>query len=193
MIQTDVGLTYASTTLMSVVDLGYVRSGGTGTWAIIRGLSFDLAAKRMFGMEKCPDSHVGYGEVEFTVDKPGLYQPRNYLFQFGPLLRVCDHEANAKFVALLTHKSVLVGKQTAASKDPRVRRCREAENRGYEDLVLYLTFNGLAVHTTTFGSTADNSYCSLQRSLANPLIIPYRELEAFMIPGPLTDELLRQR
>ena len=105
MIQTDVGLTYASPTLMSVVDLSYMPSAGTSTWGIVRGLSFDLAAKRMFGMEKCPDSRVGYGEVEFTVDKPGLYQPRNYLFQFGPLLRICDLEANAKFVALLMRTS----------------------------------------------------------------------------------------
>jgi hypothetical protein len=108
-------------------------------------------------------------------------------------LRICDHEANAKFIALLTRKSVLAGKQTAASEDSLVRQCREAENRNYESLVLYLTFNGLAVHNTKYGSSADSGYCTTQRSAVNPLIVPYRELEPFMIPGPLSAELLRLR
>jgi hypothetical protein len=85
----------------------------------------------------------------------------------------------------------LVGKQTAASKDARVRQCSEMESRGYESLVLYLTFKGLAVHNTEYGSSADRGYCTVRRSPVNPLILPYRDLKSFVIPSPLSDELLK--
>jgi hypothetical protein len=49
----------------------------------------------------------------------------------------------------------------------------------------------LAVHNTEYRPNSSRSYCTLLRSPVNPVIIPYRELEPFMIPGAWRDELLK--
>jgi hypothetical protein len=49
----------------------------------------------------------------------------------------------------------------------------------------------LAVRNTEFGFIPARDNCVLERSTVNPLIIPYREVEPFMIPGPWRDELLK--
>jgi hypothetical protein len=193
-VQTDVELTYATPNLLSVVDLGYFVHEGSGVARIIRGLTFDLAARRMFGVDACPDSDVGYAGLQYTVWKQGLSEPMNYLFQFGPL-RVCNHEAYEKFVELLRRRALLVAEQAAGSKDPHVRYCSEKPDQGNigkdQEIVLYLTFKGLAVHNTEYWPNASRSYCTLARSPVNPVILPYRELEPFMVPGPWRDELLK--
>jgi hypothetical protein len=195
-VQTDVGLTYATPTLVSFVDLGYVvHEEGNATWRIIRGVTFDLAAGRMFGIDACPDSDIGYADRQYTVEKQGLRAPINYLFQFGPL-RVCNGEAYEKFVELLKRRAILVAEQAAGSKDPVVRACSEKPNVEQhidkdQEIVLYLTFKGLAVHNTEYWPNSSRSTCTLTRSLVNPVILPYRELDPFMIPGPWRDELLR--
>ncbi len=194
-IQTDVGLTYATPNLVSLVDLGYFDHEGSGTWRIIRGLTFDLAAGRMFGIDACPDSDIGYADRQYTVDKQGLREPINYLFQFGPL-RVCNGEAYEKFVELLKRRAILVAEQAAGSKDPVVRPCSEKPNVEQhidkdQEIVLYLTFKGLAVHNTEYWPNSSRSTCTLARNPVNPIILPYRELEPFMVPGPWRDELLK--
>jgi len=118
----------------------------------------------------------------------------NYLFQFGPL-RVCDREAYEKFVELLRRRALLATERAAGSKDPAVRICGEKPDQGNigkdQEIVLYLTFKGLAVHNTEYWPNASRSYCTLARSPVNPVILPYRELEPFMVPGPWRDELLK--
>ena len=193
-VQTDVGLTYATPNLVSLVDLGYFVHEGSGTWRIIRGLTFDLAARRMFGIDACPDSDIAYASHQYTVEKLGRREPINYLFQFGPL-RVCDREAYEKFVELLKRRALLATERAASSKDPTVRICGEKPDQGNiakdQEIVLYLTFRGLAVHNTEYWPNASRSYCTLARSPVNPIILPYRELEPFMVPGPWRDELLK--
>ena len=199
-VQTDVGLTYATPTLVSLVDLGYVKSGGTGVWRIIRGLTFDLRTKQMFRVEACPGSDIAYGSKVYgaagiTADgKYSIKVPHNYLFQFGKLLRVCDRETYLKFIQLLTAKAALIAEQTAGSRDQAVQWCSEKANPFIgedQEIVLYLTFKGLAVHNTEYWPNAGRSYCTLTRSPVNPVILPYRELEPFMIPGAWRDELLK--
>jgi hypothetical protein len=195
-VQTDVGLTYATPNLVSFVDLGYVvHEEGNATWRIIRGVTFDLAAARMFGIDACPDSDIGYADRKYTVEKQGLRAPINYLFQFGPL-RVCNGEAYEKFVELLKRRAILVAGQAAGSKDPVVRACSEKPNVEQhidkdQEIVLYLTFKGLAVHNTEYWPNSSRGTCTIARNPVNPVILPYRELEPFMTPGPWRDELLR--
>jgi hypothetical protein len=195
-VQTDVGLTYATPNLVSFVDLGYVvHEEGNATWRIIRGVTFDLAVRRVFGIEACPDSDIPYTGLQYTVATQGVREPLNYLFQFGPL-RVCNRQAYEKFVELLKRRAILVAEQAAGSKDPVVRACSEKPNVEQhidkdQEIVLYLTFKGLAVHNTEYWPNASRSYCTLARSPVNPVILPYRELEPFMVPGPWRDELLK--
>jgi hypothetical protein len=195
-VQTDVGLTYATPNLVSFVDLGYVvHEEGNATWRIIHGVRFDLAVRRVFGIEACPDSDIPYIGLQYTVAKQGVREPINYLFQFGPL-RVCNGEAYEKFVELLKRRAVLVAEQAAGSKDPVVRACSEKPKVEQhidkdQEIVLYLTFKGLAVHNTEYWPNSSRSTCTLTRSPVNPVILPYRELDPFMIPGPWRDELLR--
>ena len=201
-VQTDVGLTYATPTLVSLADLGYVKSGGTGVWRIIRGLTLDLRTRQMFRVEACPGSDVAYGSEVYgaagiTADrKYSIEVPGNYLFQFGKLLQICDRERYLKFIELLTAKAALVAEQMVKSKDPAVEWCSEKAGPFIgedQEIVLYLTFKGLAVHNTEYRPNAGRSYCTLHRSPVNPVILPYRELEPFMIPGAWRDELLKLR
>ena len=195
-VQTDVGLTYATPNLVSFVDLGYVvHEEGNATWRIIHGVTFDLAVRRVFGIEACPDSDIPYIGLQYTVAKQGVREPINYLFQFGPL-RVCNRQAYEKFVELLKRRAILVAEQAAGSKDPVVRACSEKPNVEQhidkdQEIVPYLTFKGLAVHNTEYWPNASRSYCTLARSPVNPVILPYWELEPFMVPGPWRDELLK--
>jgi hypothetical protein len=157
-VQTDVGLTYATPNLVSFVDLGYVvHEEGNATWRIIRGVTFDLAVRRVFGIEACPDSDIPYTGLQYAVAKQGVREPINY-----PVIRACSEKPNV---------------EQHIDKD--------------QEIVLYLTFKGLAVHNTEYWPNASRSYCTLARSPVNPVILPYRELEPFMVPGPWRDELLK--
>ena len=72
-VQTDVGLTYATSNLVSFIDLGYiVHEEGNGTWNITRGLTFDLAARHVFGIEAC------------SRQRHPLYRPPVYGHEAGP-------------------------------------------------------------------------------------------------------------
>jgi len=180
-VQTDVGLTYATPTLVSLIDLGLVPDERIDR-RIVRGLTFDLRTREIFRTEACLGSDGVYGTQT------------DYLFQFGKLLQVCDHDTYVEFVQLLKTKAGLVADQVAGSRDPAVAWCSEKAGPfidRYQEIALYLTFQGLAVHNTEYWPKPRRSDCVLKRSLVNPVIVPYRELEPFMIPGAWRDELLR--
>ncbi len=178
--QTDVSLTYASARFLSVVDLEFVVPEGTGVTRIIRGLTFDLEQARIFRIDACPGSEGAYGE-------------KDHLFRFGDLLAACDVPTYRRFVDLVTTRGRFLAEQNATNKDQHVMQCSERAGPFIgpdQDIVLYLTVNGLAVHNTSFWPNASRSYCPLTRSPVNPVVIPYSDLEPFMKPGPLKDELL---
>jgi hypothetical protein len=182
-IQTDVGLTYATPTLMSIVDLGVVPTDRRIAKRIIRGLTFYLRTGEMFRVEGCPGNEGGYGA-----------RSGDYRFRFGKLLQLCETETYLRFVQLLSARSVMATERSARSHDSRTAWCSETGGRvvaPHQEIVLYLTDRGLAVRNTEFGFIPARDNCVLERSTVNPLIIPYREVEPFMIPGPWRDELLK--
>ena len=188
--QTDVALTYAGSRLASMIDLGYVETGGSSGHRVIRTLTLDLMNGTIRRIDKCPGRSEPYGSDEQDL--------RTLEFQFLDLLRVCDQNSFGKFTALLrSHGSRLA--QSAPPEDPLVRNCihhyrgEVAHIGGDLSLQLYLAFEGLAVMNIWFWPNVSNSVCALRRSALNPVIIPYRELEPFMIPGPQRDELLALR
>jgi hypothetical protein len=152
-------------------------------------------ARAVFGIEACPDSDIPYTGLQYTVAKLGIREPINYLFQFGPL-RVCSGEAYEKFVELLKRRAILAAERAASRKDSLVWACSEKPNVEQhidkdQQIVLYLTFKGLAVHNAEYWPNSIRGPCTIARNPVNPAILPYRELEPFMMPGPWRDELLR--
>ena len=181
--QTDVGLTYATPTLMSVVGLGVAPRDRRTAKRIIRGLTFDLRTGEMFRVEGCPGNEGGYGA-----------RSGDYRFRFGKLLQLCETETYLRFVQLLSARSTMAAKRSALSHNSPTAGCSEAGGRvvaPHQEIVPYLTDRGLAVHNTEFGLIQARDNCALERSPVNPIILPYRELEPFMVPGPWRDELLK--
>ena len=189
--QPDVALTYASDRLISVVDLEAYATEGSAPGRIIRGLTFDLEDQGIDRVSKCAGSRVEYGFGEDGSSADG-----NFQFQFGKLLRVCDEKSYDKFVQLLQLYAKKAARAVRNSNDPYITNCideylgDEIHIGRDEPLVIFLTFDGLAVLTTEFHTNVRRGVCTAKRFALNPLIIPYAELKPFMIEGPWRDELL---
>jgi hypothetical protein len=176
-IQKDVTLTYAGKRLISLFAGGWFFSSGSHPPDWLRALTFDLETAAMVEVTPCPS--VGHS--------PG---DRNPLFRYGPLLDLCDKATYRRFVSLV---------REIDDAQPVRHLPREASDRSTgcwledpgqpliredQEYVLYLTFAGLAVQVS-------GSECPSARTPDNPIIVPYHRLEAFMLPGPWRDELLR--
>jgi hypothetical protein len=117
------------------------------------------------------------------------------MFRFGNFLEVCDSLSDAKFKALWADKLEAATKTVEYGKDPYAEYCKEGIQRldyTATGFALYLTHAGLAVHNASFWPNMAR-HCLLLKSAINPMIIPYRELEPFMKPGPWRDELLGRK
>lgn len=114
-------------------------------------------------------------------------------FRLGDWLEVCDSKSVARFFALYETNLEAATKSAAFHRDPYAEYCKESmlppSHRAW-DFNLYLTTKGLAVHTSGFNSHMAR-HCLRQESAVIPVIIPYRDLEPFMRPGPWRDELLK--
>ncbi len=177
-VQEAAAVTYASANFVSLIDLEYIVAGGNRLPRIIRGLTFDLRRELVFKVKACPG-------------KVGDYAERHQLFRFGDLLDFCYPGSEHLFVSLVRKASDRAVAASANSADASIQQCRRG--RFVPDIteyVLYLTFDGLAVQITSYGANADSG-CALMFNALNPVIIPYRDLEHFMKPGPLRDELLK--
>jgi hypothetical protein len=187
--QTRTEATYGSSGLVSMVDLGFWASEGSYVPRHLHGLTIDIGRDRLYEIASCAGDNVPYASSEIAGTE-------RYLFRLGDFLRVCDVPTYKKFVELLESKAEEQARHVIGSQQEDVRHCLwhyigDKKTIGENDeLILYLTFSGLAVHTTTFWPNSDRGQCVLSRSPLNPIIIPYRELEPFMTPGPLRDELL---
>jgi hypothetical protein len=187
--QTRIEATYASSGLVSIVDLGFWASEGSYLPRHLRGLTIDIGRDRLYEIASCAGDDIPYAGNEIAGAE-------RYLFRLGDFLRVCDVPTYKKFTELLEAKADEQARRALGSEQENVKHCLwhyigDKKTVGENDeLVLYLTFSGLAVHTTTFWPNSDLGQCVLSRSPLNPVIIPYRELEPFMTPGPWRDELL---
>jgi hypothetical protein len=198
--QTAIDLAYASTRLLSVIDMEMESSEGNYTGRVIRGLTFDLEQRKVFRIEPCPGHKAAHGN---SADD----RSHDYKFRFGELLDVCEEEAYQKFRKLVLDHAERAARKADPKRDVHVEACLhhyikyrpdvyfgEHEDIQYnEDMVLYLTFAGLAVHFTFFFPESDMGGCALFRTVLNPVIVPYRELQPFMMPGPWREELLALR
>lgn len=179
-VQADIALTYATAGFVSLVDLADAMAPGANFHPrSMRGLILDLRRNLVFAAEACP-GRAAYDGV--TAD--GVF------FQLDDLLQFCDKASLGAFHDFIHDKAKSALTAAAGSKDPFVRKCRRPYLAVDQRFILFLTFGGLAVHATEYLPTADID-CALRRSVVGTFIIPYRELEPFMKPGPLRDELLK--
>jgi hypothetical protein len=190
--QLHIDLAYASSRLISVIDLEYVVPEGTLVTKIMRALTFDLEESAVYRLNECAGSDLPYGESWGA-------EPPNYLFQFGKLLQVCTPAAYREFKRLFVAYAEQAARHHQKSRDVYVQDCighYVGDLKNIDDdheYVVYLTFAGLAVQNATSGLGVDRTACTMYQSSLNPVIIPYRDLEPLMMPSPWRDELLALR
>jgi hypothetical protein len=165
-----VALTYATSRLVSYVEVS--RQFGTSSMSVAgRGLVLDLERGQIKEIEGCRSSD------DYWRD-----------FRLGEWFEVCGEAAYKSFMALYADKI----RQAMTKAGARGDELPELWNESMESLrryssrwALYLTPTGLAVFGKGWSSRAFNNIT------VNPIILPYRELEPFMKPGPWRDELLK--
>ncbi len=176
--RSDVALTYATAGYA-----GYVETySSEDRWYVLRafvvGHILDLKAGKVFSVQPCPT------KVDVTSSEYG--------FVFGDLLEVCDFETAERFYALWDDNMAAAAQKAEDTGDNQSLACLKAmEDRPHprKEVSIVLTSTGLAAyHTSYFVEWMQN--CVLRRNILNPTIIPYRELESLMKPGPLKDDLL---
>jgi hypothetical protein len=188
--QEDALLTYASENLASVVDFAEARTGGMHGSLFFRAVTFDLAHGEMHYLTKCVDNALEDGMN--AESKP------SFLFQFGLLLRICDQPRYESFKRVYDDYARRTAKRGLHSSVSWVRDCAryylDSADTGDQEVLIYLTFGGLAIQRISFRSAPEVSkYTCPSRSAINPTIVPYRDIAFLMEPGPWRDELLAQR
>lgn len=183
-----VALTYATSRFVSYFTVDELATDGMSKSPTPLGWIIDLEQEKALDKVTCPQ-------------KDGSPSPdwlgQGVKFRVEGFLAVCDTESVTAFVALYDKHLELATKSAAFRRDPYAEYCKEElvplallDSAGFY-LEVYLTVRGLAVHLSEFSSHAGRN-CLRQASAVIPVIIPYRELEPFMQPGPLRDELLRR-
>jgi hypothetical protein len=164
-----VAVTYATSRLVSYVEVK--RRLGASVPIDVRGRVLDLERGQVAEIEGCRN----------------LDDWRD--FRFGDWLEVCGDAAYERFEALWSDKL------RQAVTEARARGANLPEEaadvpqyfKSYQDrMAFYLTPAGLAVVDKTWQGLRTFNGVSL-----NPVILPYRELEPFLKPGPWRDELLK--
>ena len=171
-------LTYATPSLVSGSQV-LAERGETRRLPYLNSYVIDLRTEKTLQIDRCGDN-----DGDFTLASR---------FRLGDLFDFCDPDAHAKFIVLWKSKIEAMAKTPVYKRDVGVRYCSEDKfermppSARWVDLTV--TEAGLAVHT----GSIDSSYneCMLNKSPFNPVIIPYRELEPFIKPGPWRDEFLK--
>ncbi len=175
--QNIVEVTYLSDRIVSTLETGVTDTDSNvngGGMPYARGTTMDLTTQKMFDIESCGD-----GTTPF--------------FRIGPYFDFCTAGKYQAFHDLRIRR----GKALSQTK-PSIRRHRAdpfCDDLDYErdmqsdSFTVYLTPAGQAVHAKDLRRTKGDR-CTVERNSFNPVILPYRDLEAFMKVGPLKDELL---
>ncbi len=180
-VQKDIALTYATANFVSLVELADIMLPGANfNPRRMHGLILDLRRDLVLMARACPGREEYDGE-----SRDGVF------FQVADLLQFCNQADLDSFRHFIHEKAKPALAAAASSKDPFIKRCWKPYLATDQKFVFFLTPGGLAVHATDYWANADMD-CALRRSSVGTFIIPYRELEPFMQPGPLRDELLRR-
>ena len=186
--QEMIALTYATSKFVSYFVVKEFATDGVSSEIQTEGLILDLEQGKQLFMATC--------QQEDGSPSPD-WLGQGMKFRVEGFLEICDTESITAFVALYDKHLELAIKSAAFRRDPYAEYCKEElvplallGPAGWY-LEIYLTIRGLAVHVSEFRTRAGRN-CLRQASAVIPVIIPYRELEPFMQPGPLRDELLRQ-
>lgn len=182
--QKDIGLTYVGQRLMSLMEAAQFAWAGNHPDDLVRGLTFDLDKGLVALVSSC-DSAQRYGFHERD------YPRGNFTFRYGDLLDLCDPDRYRTFITLVKEiDDARTARHLSPSANDRAKGCVEYPDhplvREQQEYVLYLTFAGLAVQVS-------GGECPTFRTPDNPIIVPYRQLESFLLPGPWRDELLALR
>ncbi len=176
--QRDVGLTYVGARFMSIMEGMLVYPMGSRGQTLLSGMTFDLETGHMAEVTACPGSKKPYA---VSAD------PDTFFFQYGNWLPLCDRESYRKFIAVVKENADRSARSLPPRNESDMTRCAISAEWPLIDeereFILYLTHDGLAVHVSA-------RQCPLERTVDNPVIVPYRQLEPFMQPGALKDELL---
>ncbi|MPZ29503.1 MAG: hypothetical protein GEV13_00645 [Rhodospirillales bacterium] len=172
-----VALTYATPRLVSYVEVRReVRVMSTG--ADVYGRVLDLEKGRIREIEGCALYHYDYGYSNFRL---------------GAWLDVCQDEAYQSFMALWQDKLRRAIEMARQRGDKLSEQCGDhmgpLRPKGRR-MALYLTPTGLAVFNLDWIPNS-TEYCAFKKISVNPIVLPFRELEPFMKPGPWRDELLK--
>ncbi len=182
--QPMVALTYATSRLVSYFDVTILATDGMSKVPQPNGRILDLEQGKVFSIESCPEKDESSVSSEDGSE---------VMFRLGNWLEVCDLKSVARFLALYATNLEAATKSAAFRRDPYAEYCKESLlplGRRAWDFEVYLTTTGLAVHASNFSSHMGRN-CLRHESAVIPVIIPYRDLEPFMKPGPWRDELLR--
>jgi hypothetical protein len=172
-------LTYASSRLVSFYHVHVHASDGNAYYIRPAGWVLDLAKGTVHTAQPCGPE--------------GTSESSNGLFRLADFLDVCTPEAKARFLAVWSSKIEAIKKTPAFEKDPYFGDCQGEMGKlddWQDESSLHLTAAGLAVYDGAF-LPGWPKRCLGKKSSINPVIIPYRELEPFMKPGPWRDELLK--
>ncbi len=172
-----VALTYATPRLVSYVEVRReMRVMSTG--ADVYGRVLDLEKGRIREIEGCALYHYDYDHNNFRL---------------GTWLNVCQDEAYQSFMALWQDKLRQAIEMARARGDKLSEQCGDhmgpLRPKGRR-MALYLTPAGLAVFNLDWIPNS-TEYCAFRKISVNPIVLPFRELEPFMKPGPWRDELLK--
>jgi hypothetical protein len=179
--QRDVSLTYVGARFMSIMEAMLVHPSGSHGQTLLSGKTFDLESGHMAEVTACPGSQKPYGTAADA-------NPDTFLFQYGNWLQLCDRASYRKFIAAVKEVADRSARHLPSRKELDIARCEISSEWPLIDeerrFILYLTHDGLAVHVSA-------RQCPLERTVDNPIIVPYRQLEPLMRPGALRDELLK--
>jgi hypothetical protein len=168
-----VEVTYASPRLVSYTEVRVYAVDFASYDIEPRGVVLDLERNRIYQASGCG----------------GVMDDSFGWFRLGQMLEVCTSEAKAKFGKIWSSKIEPIEKAAALAPDNCERRMGTQDSSS--GISMYLKDDGLAMYDYSRLAGVPKVCLDAKKSLVGPVVIPYRELEAFMKSGPWRDELLK--
>jgi hypothetical protein len=165
-----IAVTYATSRLVSYVEVTREFDANPRSFNV-RGRVLDLERGRIEEIEGCRNADDWRD------------------FRLGEWLEICGDAAYDSFKALWVdklHQAAKKAQARGANLSDEASEIPETLGRYSERIALYLTPTGLAVVDKTWPPGA------FKNVTLNPIILPYRELQPFMKPGPWRDDVLKQ-